>query len=318
METMAAWVVIVTLAVAAFVVAPLVRPRNGATITGVAVRTGAGATTVAVVLAGCGPASQPAEPSRSDTVGTRAPRSDVPTTSTPEPAPESASDGVRGPSRDPARYEVVDVLDGDTIRVAYRGGEARVRVIGIDTPETRAPTECYGAEATDRARTVLTGLAVSLTFDGSQARTDTYGRLLAYVGLPDGRDFGLDMIRNGYAVEYTYDTPYVRRAQYRAAQDSAESREAGLWPACGGADTLVEPTTTSAPAPLPEPVPEPEAPGPAVLEPEGPEPAPERGGGELPPPPPDLDCSDISGPVSVGPDDPHRLDADGDGTGCDS
>jgi micrococcal nuclease len=201
-----------------------------------------------------------------------------------------------------ARHRVLDVVDGDTVKVAYRGVEVSVRVIGIDTPETvhpSEPVECGGPQASAAAARLLTGKSVRLVFDPSQGRTDAYDRTLAYLQAPDIGDFGLAMIRQGRAAEYTYDSAYARQARYLAAQSTAQGAGRGIWNRCGGVDTA-----------LARPAPE-SRPGPGGDCDPGYDPC-------VPPYPPDLDCDDVDGPIRITGDDPHGFDADGDGVGCDS
>lgn len=156
-------------------------------------------------------------------------------TPSPTPTPTPTREVTRRPRR-PHRprtvsYAVLRVVDGDTLQVA-RHGVTTVRVIGIDTPETvdpRKPVECFGPQASARARRLLGGTRVRLTLDPTQGSVDKYGRTLAYVTLADGRDYGLTMIRGGFAREYTYDTPYQRQAIYRRAERAARARQRGLW-----------------------------------------------------------------------------------------
>ena len=129
-------------------------------------------------------------------------------------------------------YQVVKVVDGDTIDVNMDGKVERLRLIGIDTPETvdpRKPVQCFGKEASNKAKELLTGKSVGLEADGSQGEQDKYGRLLRYVILPDGTNFNLFMIRQGYAHEYTYDEAYKYQAEFKAAQVEAQNAEKGLW-----------------------------------------------------------------------------------------
>lgn len=194
--------------------------------------------------------------------------------------------------------------------VAYRGAEVSVRVIGIDTPETvhpSVPVECGGPQASATAKRLLTGKRVRLVFDPSQGRTDYYGRTLAYVEAPGLGDFGLAMVRQGHAAEYTYDTAYARQARYLAAQSHAQAHDRGVWDTCGGVDT---PLHRPVPAQAQRPAHEPRSAGGGNCDP-GYRPC-------IPPYPPDLDCSDVDGPIRVLGDDPHGFDADGDGIGCDS
>jgi micrococcal nuclease len=198
------------------------------------------------------------------------------------------------------RYAVVDVVDGDTVEVAHRGG-VTVRVIGIDTPETVAPgepVECGGPAASATAETLLSGRRVRLVFDPTQGRTDTYGRTLAYLRVPNVGDFGLAMIERGRAAEYTYDAAYQRQAIYRAAETRARQAGRGLWGGCGGIDVPLYPPTQ------PD---EPQSVGGNCQA--GYDPC-------VPPYPPDVDCDDLDGPIRVTGDDPHGLDRNGNGAGC--
>lgn len=129
-------------------------------------------------------------------------------------------------------YPVVKVVDGDTIKVDMQGKTETIRIIGINTPETvdpRKAVECFGKEASEKAKELLTDTQVSLEADKSQGERDRYGRLLRYVFLEDGTDYGLKMIKDGYAYEYLYDEPYLYHDRYQAAQASAEQEKIGLW-----------------------------------------------------------------------------------------
>ncbi|MEK9157392.1 MAG: thermonuclease family protein [Patescibacteria group bacterium] len=127
---------------------------------------------------------------------------------------------------------VVKVVDGDTITVSINGESETIRIIGINTPETvdpRKPVECFGQEASTKARELLDGQSVRLEIDASQGETDKYDRLLRYVFLSDGSDFGKLMISEGYAYEYTYQAPYQYQVAYKTAQGEAQSAKRGLW-----------------------------------------------------------------------------------------
>jgi micrococcal nuclease len=129
-------------------------------------------------------------------------------------------------------YPVEKVVDGDTVKVSINGVVETIRVIGINTPETvdpRKPVECFGREASEYAKKLLMGHTVTLEADPSQGDRDKYGRLLRYVFLQDGSDYGGQMIAGGYAYEYTYDEPYRYQQQYRAAQAQATADAVGLW-----------------------------------------------------------------------------------------
>ena len=129
-------------------------------------------------------------------------------------------------------FTVVKVVDGDTIDIAQNGETIRVRLIGINTPETvdpRRPVECFGKEASNHAKGLLTGKTVTVETDPSQGMYDKYQRLLAYVVLPDGSSFNKRMIAEGYAYEYTYDIPYKYQKTFKDAQSIAREKELGLW-----------------------------------------------------------------------------------------
>jgi micrococcal nuclease len=227
---------------------------------------------------------------------------------------------------------VINVVDGDTVDVQLEDGTTeRIRLIGIDTPEVvdpHSPVECFGREASAHAHELLDGQAVSIELDPSQGERDIDGRLLAYVWLPDGRNFGEVMIADGFAHEYTDGQPYAYVDAFRAARDLAIAREAGLWsPATCAVDT----TRPAAPPPVvessqPEPVPASPAPAFQPVAP-APKPAPPTYSGRYDPSGPDRDCPDFrthaeaqaffiaaGGPGS----DRHRLDADRDGIACEA
>ncbi len=141
----------------------------------------------------------------------------------------------------PAGYVSVSrVVDGDTIEVSVSETEKyKVRLIGINTPESvdpRKPVECFGREATEHLKQLLAQSLLSLQADDSQESEDVYGRWLRYVYLEDGSDINLQMIKDGYAYEYTYRTPYEHQAIYQAAEAEAKNKKNGLWSSetCGG------------------------------------------------------------------------------------
>ncbi len=132
------------------------------------------------------------------------------------------------------------VVDGDTVKVTLAGDQVSVRLIGINTPETvkpDSPVECFGPEASQFAKDLLTGQRVTLEFDESQGRTDRYDRVLAYLWreLPDGglSMFNLEALGGGYAFERQYgDRPYIWKSLFEEEQRSAQAVDAGLWGAC--------------------------------------------------------------------------------------
>jgi endonuclease YncB( thermonuclease family) len=129
-------------------------------------------------------------------------------------------------------YDVVKVIDGDTLSVDLHGTVTTLRLIGIDTPETvdpRKTVECFGKEASDKAKELLSGNKVRIEHDSSQGELDKYGRLLAYVYLEDGLFFNKFMIEEGYAHEYTYNIPYKYQTEFKDAELDAQKNNKGLW-----------------------------------------------------------------------------------------
>ena len=126
------------------------------------------------------------------------------------------------------------VLDGDTSVVA---GGHRVRLIGVDTPETkdpRKPVQCFGREASAFLSAVLAeGSGVRLV--GDVEERDVHDRTLAYVyRLPDGLFVNAELVRQGYARPLTIPPDVAHADEFVAL--SAEARDAGrgLWSACAG------------------------------------------------------------------------------------
>ncbi|MSW84412.1 MAG: hypothetical protein F2832_06670 [Actinobacteria bacterium] len=126
------------------------------------------------------------------------------------------------------------VVDGDTFVVRTNHGLERVRLIGVDTPETvkpKAPVECFGPEASAEAGRLLAGRTVRLEFDVE--RRDAYGRLLAWVfRRPDGLLINEALLRGGWGERFR-NTPNTRyRDRLVKAERTARREGAGLWGAC--------------------------------------------------------------------------------------
>jgi micrococcal nuclease len=134
---------------------------------------------------------------------------------------------------------VLRVVDGDTVKVALDGREESVRLLGIDTPETHKPgvaIECGGPQASaSMERLAPPGTRVSLEPDPGQDRVDRYGRLLAYMRLPDGRLAEEAQVAAGWATVYVFrGRPVSRDGEFRRALGSARAARRGVWGACGG------------------------------------------------------------------------------------
>ncbi len=172
----------------------------------------------------------------------------TPNTSTSSPAEAvPTTDALPSETATTTTVVVTRVIDGDTIDVLQNGETHRIRLIGINTPETvdpRKPVECFGTEASTYLKNLLTNRTVLLETDESQGDTDKYNRLLRYVFLPDGTNVNLTMIKEGYAYEYTYNTPYQYQTEFKAAEADARENGQGLWGA-----TCTDTTTTTATEP---------------------------------------------------------------------
>lgn len=152
-------------------------------------------------------------------------------------------DATRLPASDHARVD--EIVDGDTIVVRFANGTIeRVRLLGIDTPETSDPTrpvQCFGTEATNRLTSLISpGSEVRLERD-LEAR-DQYGRLLAYVFRSDDGLFVNDvLVREGFADISFYEPNTAYRDTLTHAVTQARTSEVGLWLSCGGADVALDP-----------------------------------------------------------------------------
>ena len=135
------------------------------------------------------------------------------------------------------------VVDGDTIVADINGTRERVRLLGIDTPESVAetrPDQCYGVEASDYLKALLPkGTEITLIRD-KEAR-DQYDRLLAYVIRSDDQLFvNLDLLQQGYAGVLIYSPNDYYEALFTEAENAAISGDVGLWGVCGGPDVPLE------------------------------------------------------------------------------
>lgn len=131
-------------------------------------------------------------------------------------------------------FLVAEVIDGDTLDISVPDGDSavtRIRLLGIDTPETKHPTigvMYYGPEASEYAKSLAEGTAVTILMDTIGDQRDLYGRLLAYIQLEDGRIMNEEIIRYGYGYadlrfEHSQSDPYEK------LMDQAFEEKAGLW-----------------------------------------------------------------------------------------
>ena len=125
------------------------------------------------------------------------------------------------------------VVDGDTLVVS---GRRTVRLIGVDTPETKDPRRavgCFGRQASEFTTSLLPkGTTVRLVGDVEQR--DRYDRTLAYVyRLPDGLFVNAELLRQGYAEVLTIAPNVAHAAEFADLAGAARSSGRGLWQACG-------------------------------------------------------------------------------------
>jgi micrococcal nuclease len=126
----------------------------------------------------------------------------------------------------PETYRVERVVDGDTVILETIG---RVRLIGVDTPETvdpRKPVQRFGQEAAAFLRSMLEGRTVRLEYD--RPRRDRYRRTLAYAYRDDGVFVNLEIVRQGYGHAYTR-YPFAEMERFRSAEREAREHSRGLW-----------------------------------------------------------------------------------------
>ena len=142
---------------------------------------------------------------------------------------QAATQGVMG-----EKAVVGKVVDGDTIDL--EDGRV-VRLVGIDTPETvdpKRPVGCFGKEASNETKGLLTGKVVILQKDISE--TDKYKRLLRYIYLPleNGSTLFVNdyLVREGFAKVYTYPPDTKFDEQFKAAEKQAREGRRGLWGKC--------------------------------------------------------------------------------------
>ena len=131
-------------------------------------------------------------------------------------------------------FTVVKAVDGDTLDVNLPDGKyktTRIRLIGVDTPETKkanTPIMYFGPEASEFTRTHALGKQVVVLLDTVTKTRDRYNRLLGYIKLPDGIILNELLISEGYGYAYT---PYKHSFsnKYKQLQSQAKSAKSGLW-----------------------------------------------------------------------------------------
>ena len=135
----------------------------------------------------------------------------------------------------PNSATVKHVVDGDTIDIAIGGNTERVRLIGVNTPETKHPTkgvECFGPEASAYTEKLLPA-GTKLRVERDVEARDKYGRLLLYVYIANSNVFvNLDLVLKGYARPMVFEPNTAHKTDFAQAATQAELHNVGLWQAC--------------------------------------------------------------------------------------
>ncbi|MCP1415713.1 thermonuclease family protein [Paenarthrobacter sp. A20] len=159
--------------------------------------------------------------------GSQAPLQEVPCTATgTAERPQALQVTASGP------YAVEKVVDGDTIRISCNGTNTRVRLVGINAPESvkeDAPVECGGPEASTYLHSLLDGQQVFLSADPAQGVRDKYDRILAYVWTTDGTLINRTILEQGHAEATGYGKSFAYSEDFTAAADQARKSKAGRW-----------------------------------------------------------------------------------------
>ncbi|MDF1496549.1 MAG: thermonuclease family protein [Patescibacteria group bacterium] len=131
---------------------------------------------------------------------------------------------------------VVSIADGDTLTAimdSEPGTEVKVRFLGVNTPETvdpRRPVECFGKEASEFTKSLLSNQRIKLEADPEADEIDKYGRLLRNIYLADGTDVNAELVKQGYAYAYvSFPQNAERKAYLRSLESEAKANLRGLW-----------------------------------------------------------------------------------------
>ena len=131
-------------------------------------------------------------------------------------------------------FTVINVVDGDTIDIDVADGRyehTRIRLWGIDTPETKNPrigTMYFGPQAAGFTKQLTIGKPVTVYLEQGSRTRGKYGRLLAYVKLPDGKFLNEVLLTEGFAYA---DTRFRHSFyhKYKQLEAAARSQKKGLW-----------------------------------------------------------------------------------------
>lgn len=151
-------------------------------------------------------------------------------------APEQVAARLAGPGAVDGNASVVHLSDGDTLTVRFPdGGEEKIRLIGIDTPETKRPNtpiQCFGPEAS-RFLAAIAPVGTAVRVERDVEERDRYGRLLGYVyRATDGLFLNRELALQGYANLLTFPPNVAHVDEFTDAVHVAREEQRGLWRAC--------------------------------------------------------------------------------------
>ncbi len=151
-------------------------------------------------------------------------------TGQPASVAQEITEEANGATEETVLPHVIRTIDGDTFDVLLADGTTeRVRMLGIDTPETvhpSKPVQCFGKEASNRLKELLSDRDIELETNPAEDR-DVFGRLLRYVRL-DGEDINARMVSDGFAFSYRK-YPQPRMEEYNRLELRAREEKRGLW-----------------------------------------------------------------------------------------
>lgn len=128
------------------------------------------------------------------------------------------------------KYKVIRVVDGDTLVIEYNGKDEKVRLIGVDTPESVHPDETrntvFGKEVSNYSKNKLEGNEIQIEFDVQER--DKYGRLLCYVYI-DGQMYNKLLLKEGLAKVATYPPNIKYVDEFVEIQKQARQDGKGMW-----------------------------------------------------------------------------------------
>lgn len=139
---------------------------------------------------------------------------------------------MEGPGDFYAKVDVLEVVDGDTFRAVIDGEKIRVRIMGINSPESGGfrEEEDWGAEAKAYAKQKLEGRTVALFTDPGDPCWDQFDRLLAHVVMENGMNYAVLAVAEGMAHTYILrHQELVIGDTLRKAEKLAKAERRGMW-----------------------------------------------------------------------------------------